>query len=139
MRSEIAEMSLRIARLERANRRLKVIGLALALVLLALTAMASGRKPRTIEAEKIVVLDGHGRPRIVLGTPAVAGAAVDMDRDEPAIWLTDGGGTDRTIATSDGFYLADNRVKKLISITGGPGRPRLQMYGTDGAVLWSAP
>jgi hypothetical protein len=101
--------------------------------------MGLGGKPRTIEAEKIVILDSHGRARLMIGTPEVAGAAVDMKPDSPAIWLSDESGSDRTILTSDGLYLADGREKPLVDLSSGPTRPALRFYGPDEKVSWSAP
>lgn len=74
------------------------------------TAAAAG-KLRTIEVEKIIVFDTHGRARITIGTPAVSGVAIDMKPDEPAIWLTDEKGQDRAILTSDGLRLAKSHGK----------------------------
>ena len=93
----------------------------------------------TIEAEKIVILDTHGRARLMIGTPDVAGAAVAMKLDAPAIWLSDENGSDRTILTSDGLYLANGREKPLVNLSSGPSRPELRFYGPDGKVSWSAP
>src|SRR5258706_313951 len=119
MLSDIGALTLRIARLERANRRLKLIGLGVLLASVALTSMGLSGKPRTIEAEKIVILDSHGRARLTIGTPKVTGATVDVKPDEPAIWLSDETGSDRTVLTADGLYLANTRGKPLVSISSG--------------------
>lgn len=139
MTSEIETLTVRVARLERANRRLKLIGVGVVLASMVLVSMGLGGKPRTIEAEKIVIRDSHGRARLMIGAPEVAGAAVDMRPDAPAIWLSDENGSDRTILTSDGLYLANGREKPLVSLSSGPGRPELRFYGPDGKVSWSAP
>lgn len=139
MKSEIEALTVRVAQLERANRRLKLIGVGLVLGSVVLVSMGLGGKPRTIEAEKIVILDSHGRARLMIGTPEVAGAAVDMKPDSPAIWLSDESGSDRTILTSDGLYLANGREKPLFDLSSGPTRPALRFYGPDGKVSWSAP
>lgn len=75
----------------------------------------------------------------MIGTPEVAGAAFDMKPDAPAIWLSDENGSDRTILTSDGLYLANGREKPLVSLSSGPGRPEMRFYGPGGKVSWSAP
>jgi hypothetical protein len=139
MTSEIETLTVRVADLERANRRLKLIGVGVVLASMALVSMGLGGKPRTIEAEKIVILDSHGRARLMIGTPDVAGAAVNTKSDAPAIWLSDENGLDRTILTSDGLYLANGREKPLVNLISGPSRPELQFYGPDGKVSWSAP
>jgi len=139
MRPEIESLIVRVARLERANRRLKLIGVGVALASTVLVSMGLSGKPRTIEAEKIVILDTHGRARLMIGTPDVAGASVDMKLDAPAIWLSDENGSDRTILTSDGLYLANGREKPLVNLSSGPSRPELRFYGPDGKVSWSVP
>jgi hypothetical protein len=75
----------------------------------------------------------------MIGTPEVTGAAVDTRPDAPAIWLSDENGSDRTILTSDGLYLANGREKPLVKLSSGPSRPELRFYGPDGKVSWSAP
>jgi hypothetical protein len=139
MTSEIEALTVRIARLERENRRLKLIGVVVLLVSMAVVSMGLGGKPRTIEAQKIVIFDSHGRARLMIGMPEIAGAAVDMKPDAPAIWLSDENGSDRTILTSDGLYLANGREKPLVNLSSGPSRPELRFYGPDGKVSWSAP
>lgn len=123
MQPGIEALTVRIVRLERANRRLKTISAGNVLAAVALVSVAFGGKPRTIEAEKIVIVDSHGRPRMIIGTPQVAGAAVYMGRDEPAIWFSDERGSDRAILASDGLYLAGATEKPLVSITSAPERP----------------
>lgn len=100
MTSEIETLTVRVARLERANRRLKLIGVGVVLASMVLVSMGLGGKPRTIEAEKIVIRDSHGRARLMIGTPEVAGAAVDMRPDAPAIWLSDENGSSRDQLTA---------------------------------------
>lgn len=139
MQSEIEALKIRLAQLERSNRLLKLIGLGVVLGSAALVSMGLGGKPRTIEAEKIVILDSHGRARLMIGTPSVAGAAVDLKPDSPAIWLSDESGSDRAILTSDGLYLANGHEKPLVDLSSGPSRPTLRFYGPDGKVSWTAP
>jgi hypothetical protein len=138
MQSEIAALTIRIARLERANRQLKVLGAGSVLALAALLSMGFATKPRTIEAEKIVIRDSHGRARLTIGTPKVAGFAGGLGPDEPAIWLSDENGTDRTNLTEGGLYFANDRGQGVLEITSDP-RPELRLHGPDGKVSWSAP
>ncbi len=105
----------RIERLERENRRLKLTGIAALVLMLAVVLMGQAQPSRTLEANRIIVRDSAGRPRITLGTPASSGAAVGMKRNDPAIWMTDEKGTDRMILTMDGIKLADERGKPLAS------------------------
>jgi hypothetical protein len=69
MSLEIAPLSRRIERLERQNRRFKQLGLGLILSVGILLMAGAAKVPRTIEAEKIVLLDSQGRARITFSTP----------------------------------------------------------------------
>lgn len=57
----------RLERLERENRRLKQIGVSLALLATVMVVMGQGHSSRTIEAEKFVLRDANGNSRAVLG------------------------------------------------------------------------
>lgn len=109
--SQWENVTARLEKLERENRRLKQVG-AVALVLVAsVLLMGQAKQSRTIEAERIRLLDSHGRARLTIGTPGSSGVAIDMKPDEPAIWLSDERGTDRAIITTDGLRLADAKGK----------------------------
>ena len=95
MTSEVDNLIQRVARLERQNRQLKMVGLGVALGMSTFLLMGAAKTAKTVEAEKIVILDRHGRARITIGTPAFAGAAIDTKSDDPMIWLTDDKGADR--------------------------------------------
>jgi hypothetical protein len=66
---ELGQLSLRIARLERQNRRLKLGALSIA----AITAFgltlgaAPNKEPRIIEAEGFIMRDANGIPRVEIG------------------------------------------------------------------------
>ena len=60
-------------------------------------------KPRTIEAEQFIVRDSKGRARVTIAAAPVAGAAVSLSPDEPAVWFSDEKGRDRLILTTDGL------------------------------------
>jgi len=140
MESELETLSARIRKLEHENRRMKLVGAGTLLVFVVLVSMGfAARKPRTIEAEKIVIRDSQGRARLMIGTPEAAGAAVDLKPDSPAIWLSDERGSDSAILTSDGLWLANDREKPLAEFSSGPDRPSLRFYGPDGKLSWSAP
>ncbi len=141
MTPEIEELTQRVGRLERENRWLKLLVTGVVLASMVLVSVGLGGKPRTIEAEKIVLLDSRGRARVAIGTPAIAGAAVDMKPDAPAIWLSDESGTDRAILTADGLRFGNGQAKPLVELSGDrrPGRFELRFYGPDGKVSWSAP
>jgi hypothetical protein len=138
MTLEIENLLQRVERLEQQNRRLKLIGLGIALCAGILLLTGAAKTPRTVEAEKIVLLDRQGRTRVTISTPEFTGAAIDTKPDDPVIWLTDDKGTDRAMLTADGLFFASSKAKPTLDLTSNP-RPALKFYGPDGKVSWSAP
>ena len=139
MTSEVDVLKSRVTRLEQANRTLRIIFASALVVSAALVSMGLHGKPRTIEAEKLVILDSHGRQRLVIGTPEVAGTAVDMKSDAPGIWLSDENDSDRAILTPEGLYFANEHEKPLVDLSSGPGEPELRFYGPGGKIVRSVP
>lgn len=131
----------RVERLERENRRLKLVGLGVALCITVLLLMAVDKTPKTIEAEMIVVRDSHGRARITIGTPAFAGVTIGAyNPDDPGIWMTDAKGADRAMLVTDGLFFANGKAKPTVSLSSAPdGTSGLKFYGTNGKALWTAP
>jgi hypothetical protein len=109
------------------------------MALMLLGSIGLSGKSRTIEAEKFVILDAQGRARLMIGMHEAGGASVPGKPDMPAIWLSDENGSDRTMLTSDGLYLADSHEKTIVNLSGGPSGPKLRFYRPDGKVSWSAP
>jgi len=140
MTPENVALTYRVARLEQENRRLKMAGIAVA-ILLAMFVFEGADKPRAIEAEKIVLRDSHGRARLTIGTPASAGAAIDLNSDDPVVWLSDDRGTDRAMLTIGGLFFANGKSRPTVSLTSDvkPGMSSLKFHGPDGKVSWSAP
>lgn len=139
MTVEIEALTARLERLERVNRRLKLMGVGIVLASMASCSTGLTGKPRTLEAEEIVIRDSHGRARVMIGTPEFLGAAFGMKPDQPAIWLSDENGQDRSVLTTDGLYLADSHSKPLVEITTDSSGPALRFHDPDGKVTWSAP
>lgn len=141
MTTESGSLTDRVARLEQENRWLKMVGVAAAVLLVSLVLIGAGKGPRTIEAEKIVLLDSHGRARLTIATPAIAGATIDAGPDDPVVWLTDDKGADRAMLTTDGLYFANDKSRPTVTLSSGPkrGAPALRFYAADGKVSWSAP
>ena len=99
------DLSARVEKLERENRRLKrLAGCGLAIVCAALAlGQASPPEPKTVEAARFVVVDENGRERMVLGMDESGPAllirssqgreAVRLDvpsvTDKPALYLDD--------------------------------------------------
>ena len=140
MTSEVDNLVQRVAKLERENRQLKMVGLGIALGIATFFLMAAAGTPKTVEAEKIVVRDRHGRARITIGTPASAGAAIATNPDDPVIWLTDDKGADRAMLANDGLSFANGKAGPTVRLSSDPnGLSGLKFYATDGKVSWSAP
>ncbi|HXM23869.1 MAG TPA: hypothetical protein VN948_21610 [Terriglobales bacterium] len=141
MPTEIEMLTKRLERVENENRMFKAIVFLIVLVAALIVSTGAQKAPRVVEAEKIVLRDSQGRARLTIGTPAAAGVAIDMDPDDPAIWLTDEKGTDRAALTADGLRFANVHGQPLVEIKSDPrpGRSGLRFYGTDGKISWSAP
>ncbi len=105
----------RVDALERQNWRLKVIVGAAILAVASLGLMGLTEQHRIVEAEQIVVRDSQGRVRVTIGTPKSSGAAVGLQAEDPAIWITDEKGQDRAILTKDNLRFADEKEKPLWS------------------------
>jgi len=87
MATEIELSTNRVIRLESEKRFFKLAAAGVALVA-ALVLMGAIKSPRTIGAEKIVLLESNGHTRVTIGTPEFVGAAVDMRPDDPAIRIS---------------------------------------------------
>ena len=127
--------------LEQESRRLKLVTIGIAVLFVGFLSIEASSKPRTIEAEKTVLLNSQGRARLTIGAPKTAGVAIERGPDDPIISLTDENGTDRAILSSDGLRFGNAKGKPLVAIISDPrpGRSRLSFYGPDGTISWSAP
>lgn len=140
MVQEFENLAQRIEKLERQNRRFKQIGIAIALCATILLLTAANKVPRTIQAERIILLDSHGRAKLTMSTPAFSGATIDVNLDDPVIWMTDDKGADRAMLTTDGLFFANGKARPTVSLSSDPnGTSALKFYGTNGKVSWSAP
>jgi hypothetical protein len=137
--TEMETLARRVEALERQNRRVKLAALGIVLGAMVVALSGAGQATRTVEAQKIVLLDNHGRAKLTIGTPALTGATVGVNPDDAVIWFTDDKGTDRAMLTSDGLFFANRDARPTISISSDPKASELKLYGMDGRVLWSAP
>jgi hypothetical protein len=137
---EVGGLILRVVKLEQQNRRLKLGGLGIVLCVGILMLMGAAKTRRTVEAEKIVLLDRQGHTRVTISTPAFAGAAAGANLDDPVIWITDDKGTDRAILAADGLFFANGNARPTVSLSSNTkGMSGLKFYRADGKVSWSAP
>jgi hypothetical protein len=138
--TDLVALTERIETLERQNRRLKLAALGIAVGVAIVVFAGADKTPRTVEAQKIVLLDSNGRSRLTIGTPALAGATIGVNPDDPVMWLTDDKGTDRAMLTTDGLFFANGKGRPTVSLSSDlKGTSRLKSYGSDGKVSWSAP
>jgi hypothetical protein len=137
--TEIEALASRVQALEQQNRRVKLSSLCIVLGVAIVAFSGAGKGAGTVEAQKIVLLDSHGRAKLTIGTPALTGATVGVNPDDAVIWLTDDKGADRAMLTPEGLFFANHDTRPTISISSDPKASELKLYGTDGKVLWSAP
>jgi hypothetical protein len=117
--TDLQSLIARIEKLERQNRRFKRGGLAILLAAATLIGMGQGRPTRSLEAEQFILKDAQGRPRLVIGTPSISGAAVGLAPDEPAIWLDRD--KSHAVLTSDGLGFSNEKgTARLDSTDSGP-------------------
>lgn len=162
--AETHEMIARLEKLERENRFLKRCAVVAILLFGALLVMAQApARPRTVEAERLVIRYPNGKEAIVLGTDVGAGAHaifyrpddtfgasiaastetswVTLHSPKDTLWMemktdTEPGGGDRGSLTISRFYKpAGLMVDLWADSTGESGHSLLK----DGKVLWRAP
>jgi len=115
LETHLQRLHARLDALETQNRRLKFIVGAAIFAVGSLGLMGLTKPHRSMEAEQFVLRDSQGRVRITIGTPKSSGAAVGLQPDDPAIWITDEKGQDRAILTKDNLRFADEKEKPLWS------------------------
>ena len=138
--TDLEALTKRVQILEQQNRRFRLAALGIILAAMIVVLGGADSATRTIEAQKIVLLDSRGHAKLTIGTPAVTGATVGVSPDDAVIWLTDDKGADRTMLTTDGLFFANGEARPTISLSSNPkGISGLKLYGKDGTMLWSAP
>ncbi len=105
----------RIGRLERQNRRVGLAGVVLLLGIAAAATMGQARPGRTVEAERFVARDGHGRPRALLGVEADVSALnlYDQEGRARAALHVAADGTSRL-----GFYDREGKSRMILDLAG---------------------
>jgi hypothetical protein len=130
----------RIEKLERENKRLKLVVMLAVVFVCALVLVGVAKPTRTIEAEQFILLDSHGRTKLTIGTPRHSGATVDANPNDAMIWIADDTGTDRVILMKDGLFFANDKGKPTVSLNSVQNSTSsLKLYGADGKVVFSAP
>ena len=115
----------RIARLERANRRLRwTVALALAVGAALVVLPRAQADDGVVDARKVVVRDGGGKARLVLSVEK-SGAGL-------AFLAPDG--------KREGFFtVAAGEVGKTTVAETGAHNPGVYLYDRSGAIAWHAP
>ena len=134
MTHEFDQLVARVNKLERENRIFKLTSVIIACGVLVFVGLGAAKRPRVIEAEKIVLRDAQGHSRLTIGTPEATGAAVSLRPNDPAIWLSDETGMDRAILTSDGLYFANEKARPTVDLrSGSPAESSsLRFYDSNG-------
>ena len=121
----------RVDRLERENRRLKVVGTVAAALLATVITMGQASRAKVVEAESFVVRDQTGAARVVMGTGSGgAGEISVIDGSGKARVAIDGGGS------SSGFTITDGLWPRVMLWVTDDGRAGSQVIGSDGNELW---
>jgi hypothetical protein len=107
----------RVARLERENRRWKLLGAVALLGLAAIFLMGQARGPQTVEAENFIVRDRDGVRRAILG------ASYPVGGDETSAGLA--------------FYTAlpDGQLSQSTFFQVGPGQEAVLQLASDRGVV----
>lgn len=111
MISELDILRKRVEKVERENRRMKLLGLAMLVVLGVVLVTGLTVEQPVVGAEAFTLVDKQGALRAVFG----------MVNTEPTLALFDSSGRVRA-----GLSVVDNS-------------PRLVLYGEDGNPIWAAP
>ncbi len=133
MISDPPDLAQRVEKLEKANRRLKLAGvLALTLVgCLLLLGVASPK--RTVEAERFILLDANGKPRVRLR----------MRAEGPELGLYDANRKTRVALgmTPNGpkLGLLDANGNLQVILGAEAEGPRLVLFDANGKVIFTAP
>jgi hypothetical protein len=154
-------MELKLADLQRSNRRLRVMIGALALVGGALITMAqaSSSGSEVVEARQFVLRDDSGRVRAVLGTTPDGAAGLNLDdasgktrvaldvdyAGSPGLDLFDQNGKRRALVSLSsngepgvGLYDSEGKLRTSVDIPA-VNTPGLSFYHEDGKPAWGAP
>jgi hypothetical protein len=123
------DLQARVERLERANRRLKGIGTAVAVLAGASLLMGQNpaQKPAVLEAEKFVVVDNRGKPRAALGVSKGGMAYLEMSNSEGKRLMTLRTIDDKCAA----LYLEDVNGAPRVELTIADRGPVLNFLGAD--------
>ncbi len=164
MGTELESLSKRLQKVERQNRTLRITAVAaLALIGGVVLVGAAAPKPKTVEAEKFVVLDEQGRKRAELGMSEEnsVGLALSDKKGErraalrltrlgrPSLVLQDAHGDERAkldLGVEPSLTLSDKTgaVRLNLGINIAKTRdlretPSFRLFGAQGKVIWEAP
>lgn len=136
--ANVQALVVRLAKLEKQNRRMKQTGVAVLVVGASLAFMGQASKPKTVEANEFVLRDGSGIVRARLWVDEQTAATQLRLFDEHgkdgvflssssalggAISLRDSNGAAQTVLTPLGVSVPDVTTDKL-SVVGNDGKPR---------------
>ena len=135
---EVMSLRQRVEQLERGARRVRLSGTiaALLIALIALTGQTTARTPpQEVVAEKFIVKDKKGRTVAMLGNDGGAGV-FEVESADGALRVQLGAATMVGAAMS---VTLRNRDGVILGFGGGRGGPQLQMFDSNGALVWRAP
>jgi len=150
MDMDIAAMQARLERLEKANRRMRLIGITALLLGAAALLLNQNRKSRVIEAEQFILTDDKGEKRggMIVTSQGPALEFYDSNRtlrlnlsifnDSPNLTIKDARGTGVAILadvpTGPGLMLYDRNGEPRAQLDVGKEGPRLYLEDDKGFV-----
>ena len=128
---KLGDLVERLDRLERENRRLKVLGTIAVALLAAVITMGQASRPQMVDAESFVVRDQTGAARVVLRTRSDGAGEISLiDQSGKSRVVIDSGGS------SSGFTITDGLWPRVMLWVTDDGRAGSQVIGSDGNELW---
>lgn len=154
-KSDLQSIMLRLDRVERENRRLKRLSLAVMVVVAAilLMAQAPSHKTRTVEADRFVLIDASGQVRADLAMAADNTPALTLlnEKGSPLVSLRGADSPSLTLSNADSKeilkLLVSPDVNSLALYDGQTARvgvgvwkeaAGLALYDDKGKLVWSA-
>jgi hypothetical protein len=127
----LSRLEMQQAKLQRGNKRLKLMMGGLALICGALITMAqtSSTVPDTLEAQQFLLRDSSGKLRGAIGVTSDGAAGINFDDGAGHTRLT----VDLDASGDPGIDLYDpNGLRRVTIALGSTGEPGIGLYGPDG-------
>ena len=124
-------LQVRVAKLEKENRRIKKLAVAAFAGIALLFVMGQTPARKTVEANEFVVKDAHGNTRIRLG--------VDPKNDSAVLWMQTAKGDEGASLSDSGMILQQDGVVRTVigdsalTLANSQGQPNVRITAADDA------